>query len=140
MKPITSQSTVVMHFTLTAKGHLIKNTRDDRPVKFTMGDGSFSEAFESALLGLNIHDKKSITLQPEDAFGRIQTENIYHIPRERFPTDMVLEKDLAVSFDDPSGREMIGIVKMFDEGLVTVDFNHPLAGCEVTFDVEIMES
>ena len=91
------------------------------------------------MLGLSVGDKKTITLDTEDAFGEPNPGNIHHLPRSRFPADMHIEKDVAIAFDQAGGNEMVGVVKECDDGFVTVDFNHPLSGQTIVFDVEIVE-
>lgn len=140
MSTIADRSIVVMNFKMSlADGQIVKNTYEEKPVKFTMGDGSFSEVFENAMRGLGVGDHKKIVLAPNDAFGEVNPDNIYHLPRQRFSPDWQLEKDMAIAFDYTADNEMVGIVREFDAAFVTVDFNHPLSGREITFDVEIME-
>ena len=88
---------------------------------------------------LKAGDKKRIELKAEDAFGMPDEKNIYTVPREKFGTEEKLEVGMIMAFDLPDGGETSGVIRQFDEGLVVVDFNHPLAGQDVFFDVEIVE-
>ena len=107
--------------------------------QFEMGTGTFSEKFESELVGLEKGSNKKIMLQPKDAFGEPHPSLIYQVPKEKFPKDIVLEEGLIVAFSQPNGDEMPGLItKMFDTE-VTVDFNHPLSGQVVLIEANILD-
>ena len=137
---IGNQSEVLMHFDLKLEdGSAADSTRvNNKPAKLVMGDGSLTANFESCLLGLKEGDKKSFTLQPEDAFGMPNPDNIHHMDRSRFEIDAPVEAGMIIAFAQPDGSEIPGIVRDVAGDSVTVDFNHPLAGQTVVFDVEIL--
>lgn len=140
-KIIGQQSVVIMHFSISLEdGTLAENTRHyAKPAKLTIGDGNLSAEFESLLLGLHAGDKKHFTLAPEAAFGMPDPKNIHTLPRRQFGSDIELETGLIMGFAQPNGVEIPGIIRDFNQDQVTVDFNHPLAGHKVIFDVEILE-
>lgn len=137
---IQQKSEVVLHFDLKlADGSAADSTRvNDKPAKLVIGDGNLTPSFEACLLGLSEGDKKSFTLQPEDAFGLPNPDNIYHMDRNRFGADAPAEEGMILAFTQPDGTELPGIVREVAGESVTVDFNHPLAGQVITFDVEIL--
>ncbi|WP_341503062.1 FKBP-type peptidyl-prolyl cis-trans isomerase [Gallaecimonas sp. GXIMD4217] len=139
-KQIDSQSEVVMHFTIKlSDGSAADSTKvSGKPAKFRMGDGNVTENFEKCLLGLSEGEEASFTLAPEDAFGPSNPDNIYHLERSRF-TEEAPEEGAIMLFAQPDGSEIPGIIRSVTDASVTVDFNHPLAGQEVTFEVEILE-
>ncbi|NTS76704.1 FKBP-type peptidyl-prolyl cis-trans isomerase [Catenovulum sp. SM1970] len=138
---IQAQSQVVMHFSiLLADGSAAESTKvHNKPAKFTMGDGSLTPSFEKCLIGLKAGDEKSFELQPEDAFGQPNPDNIYHLDRTKFSADTPAEVGAIIAFAGPDGNEIPGIVREVAGQSVTVDFNHPLAGQVVTFAVEIID-
>lgn len=140
-KTITKESTVTMHFAIKLKdGSTAENTRAyKKPARFKMGDGSLSENFEELLIGLQSGDKKQFTIAPEDGFGLPSESNIHVLDRSQFPPEMKLEEGLIIAFQQPNNIELPGIIRGFDEHKVTVDFNHPLCGQTLLFDVEILE-
>jgi len=77
------------------------------------------------------------TIEPEDGFGQPNDNNVQVIPRDQFDEDIDLEIGLVFSFADASGGELPGLVVSFDDEEVTVDFNHPLAGRTILFDVQV---
>jgi FKBP-type peptidyl-prolyl cis-trans isomerase SlpA len=140
---IQKDSLVTMHFDVRLKdGSIAESTRTiGKPMTFQMGKDFFSPKLETELLGLEIGAKPKIMLMPEDAFGPIHPANIYQVPRTQFKGTLAqeLEVGLIVVFTQPDGRELPGIIHALDEVEATVDFNHPLAGQVILFDIEIID-
>lgn len=133
-------SEVLMHFTLSlADGTVADSTRDDEPLRFVMGDGTLIEGLELVLYGLKAGDRQCLSIEPRDAFGFPDEANIHTMSRTEFPAEMQLEPGLIVGFTTPSGEEVPGAIQEIKGDEVVVDFNHPLSGHEVIFDVEILE-
>lgn len=139
-KLIKQGSEVVLHFDLKlADGSAADSTRvNNKPAKLVMGDGSLTLSFEDCLLGLQSGDKKSFTLEPDDAFGMPNPDNLHHLERSKFSADAPAEEGMILAFTQPDGTEIPGIVREVTGESVTVDFNHPLAGQVITFNVEIL--
>ncbi|HEB67912.1 MAG TPA: FKBP-type peptidyl-prolyl cis-trans isomerase [Gammaproteobacteria bacterium] len=130
---------VTMHFTITLEDGTVADTsREGEPLTFTMGDGSLIEGLELALYGLKAGDRQVVTMDPREAFGFPDPDNVHRLPRGEFPADMPPEEGQIVSFSTPSGEEIPGAIVEVGEDEVTVDFNHPLAGHEIVFDTEII--
>lgn len=137
-RKIDAQARVTLHFAiLLDTGEEIDTTRRGRPATFVMGDGSLLPGFEAVLVGLQAGDDAQLELEPAQAFGEHRRENVQLIARERF-TDVVLEPGLIVSFSAPDG-ELPGVVRRLFERTVEIDFNHPLAGRRIIFDVSILQ-
>ena len=138
--PISPGSSVTLHLSLALEdGTVAENTFEEEPFTFTMGDGSMVSGLELALYGLVPGDTQTLQLYPQQAFGLRDPEKIHLIPRSDFPGDMQLEPGLIVGFDAPDGEELPGAVLSFSDETVEVDFNHPMAGHTVTFEVEIID-
>lgn len=129
---------VALHFSISlADGQLIDSTRErPEPAEFTVGDGSLLPGFESAIFGLRAGDRRSVFIDAKRGFGDWNPDNQQVFTRVQF-SGMELEEGMIISFADKSG-ELPGVVKAFDEDTVTVDFNHPLAGRDLTFEVDII--
>lgn len=133
-------SEVIMHFTILLEdGTVAETSEGDEPLRFTLGDGTMIEGLELALLGLKPGDKQSLKIPPGNAYGFSDPQYIYPVERAEFPQDMALKKGVIISFATPDDEEVPGMVMEVGEKQVTIDFNHPLAGHEITFDVEILE-
>jgi len=136
---IAPGSQITMHFSLIlSDGTEAASTFGDEPTTFVMGEGALSEGLELCLYGLVAGDEQSLTLEPDQAFGPRDESKIHPMPRSNFDADMELEPGLVIGFTTPDGQELAGIVLEIQEQEVLIDFNHPLAGNEVVFKVEIL--
>lgn len=140
---IAKDSIVTMHFDVRLKdGSVAESTRNiGQPMIFQMGQDFFSAKLEAQLLGLSVGAKPKIMLLPEDAFGEAHPANVYQVPRSQFRGELAsqLEVGLIVTFSQRDGRELPGVIRALDDSEVTVDFNHPLAGQVILFDIEIID-
>ncbi len=138
---INNQSQVVLHYTLALDdGTIVDSTRDDQqPLAFSMEEDILVDGLKHALIGLKQGDKAVLTLTPEQGFGYRDTDNIHKMSRSDFAADMALEAGSVIGFELPSGDELPGMVLDLDDDEVTVDFNHPLAGHQITFDVDVVK-
>lgn len=129
---------VTLHFAIKLQnGDVVDSTFDKAPATFTVGDGNLLPGFEQALFGLEAGAKTSLTVPPERGFGQPNDGNLQTMARDDF-SDMELSPGLLIIFSDAAGGEMPGVVKSYDDEQVIIDFNHPLAGRVLTFDVEIL--
>jgi FKBP-type peptidyl-prolyl cis-trans isomerase SlpA len=135
---IGQNTEVTLHFALRLEnGDTVDSTFDKAPATFKVGDGNLLPGFEAALFGFKTGDKCCLCIEPENAFGQPNPQNVQIIPRSQFK-DMDLSPGLLVIFTDAANTELPGVVKAFDDEQVTINFNHPLAGKTLTFDVEIL--
>ncbi len=129
---------VKLNFTLRLdSGDEVDSTRG-KAAEFTVGDGNLLPGFEKAMFGMRAGDSASLNIEAKDAFGPHNEENVHIMRRDLF-SDLELSEGTVVSFADPTKAELPGIVKSVFGKMVEVDFNHPLAGHNVVFDVEIIE-
>ena len=138
--PIEVASTVTLHLTLTLEdGTVAESTLGEEPLTFTMGDGTLVHGLELALYGLVPGDVQRLELYPEQAFGLRDPVNVHTMPRSDFDTGIELAEGVIVGFETPEGEELAGAILAIDEDTVNVDFNHPMAGHTIIFEVEIIE-
>ena len=132
-------SRVTLHFSLKFEnGEVVDSNFEKDPATFTIGDGSLLPGFERVLFGLKDSDKRTFEIPPEQGFGTPNEQNVQIMPRSQFDS-MELDYGVLVIFKDAAGGEMPGVVKAFNDQQVTIDFNHPLAGKVIVFDVEIIQ-
>ncbi|AIX74899.1 MAG: FKBP-type peptidyl-prolyl cis-trans isomerase [Mixta calida] len=138
---VQRDSAVLLHFTLKLEdGSTAESTRaNGKPALFRLGDGSLSDALETALLGLRVGEKKAFTLEPEAAFGSVSPDLIQYFSRRDFIQTGEPEVGAIMLFTGMDGSEMPGVIREIAGDSITVDFNHPLAGRTVHFDVEVLE-
>jgi len=138
MLSISPESKIELFFEIRLlDGAIVDSNFNKQAATFTIGDGNMLAGFESVLIGLKEQQKAVFTLEPEQAFGMPNPSNMQSVARSKF-TDMELEEGLMISFQDPSG-ELPGVVSSFDDKEVIIDFNHPLAGKALEFEVEIVK-
>ena len=138
--PIGIASTVTLHLSLTLEdGTVAETTFGDEPLEFTMGDETLVHGLELALYGLMPGDVQRLELYPEQAFGVRDPANIHAVPRADFDPGIALKPGVIVGFETDAGDELAGAILSLDEESVEVDFNHPLAGHTIVFDVEIID-
>lgn len=132
-------SEVTLHFSLILpSGEELDSTRSGKPATFTMGDGSLLPGFEACLLGKAAGYSEQVKLPASEAFGEHNPGNVQLLDKNRFNgLDEPLEPGLMVSFQAPDG-ELPGVVQEVYERTVKVDFNHPLSGMDIVFDVAIL--
>ncbi len=138
--PITERSKVTLHLSLSLEdGTVAETTFGGEPLTFTMGDGALDTGLELGLYGLQRDDKQRLVLEPGQAFGQRDAERIHSMSREAFPADLSLEPGVIIAFETAGGEELPGAVLEVDEQSVKVDFNHPLAGRTLIYEVEILD-
>jgi len=138
---VTSTSLVLAHVTVKLKdGSIADSTKvSGKPSWLMMGDGSFSEAFEEYLINKKASDNLVFELQAVDAFGESNPDLIQFMDVSHFPQDIEIKVGVIISFDQPSGEELPGIIRSVEADSVKVDFNHPLAGETIIFELEILQ-
>jgi FKBP-type peptidyl-prolyl cis-trans isomerase SlpA len=136
---INEKSRITLHFALRLEdGSDIDSTFNDKPASFNYGDGSLLPTIERKLLGMISGDRKIFTILPEDGFGQRNPNNLQEFPRNSFTAHADLAPGLMLSFADANKAELPGVVAEIHDDIVIVDFNHPLAGHTLNFDVEII--
>jgi FKBP-type peptidyl-prolyl cis-trans isomerase SlpA len=137
---VHQDSHIIAHITMKlADGSAAESTKvNNKPAKIIMGDNSISPAFEQQLLGLTIGDSKEFTLAAHDAFGEKKPDNVHFVDKSRFTSEAPAEVGNIITFTQPGGIELPGMISEVTGDSVTVDFNHPLAGQAVTFVIDII--
>lgn len=131
--------TVSIHYTGTLEdGTEFDSSHGGEPLEFTIGNGGIIPGFEEAVKGMQVGDTKRVTIAPEQAYGPYHDEMTQDIPREAIPADIELYVGMILQAQGPEGQHASFTVKAFDEQQVTIDGNHPLAGKDLTFDLELV--
>ena len=140
MSAAKSGDTVRIHYT----GKLDDGTQFDSsegrdPLEFALGGGQVIPGFDSAVEGMAVGDKKSVTIQPEEAYGPRHDQLIQDVPRNQLPDDMTPAVGMELQAQNETGEVMRFAVTAVDDESITVDGNHPLAGKSLAFDIELVE-
>lgn len=119
-------------------GEIVDSSSGREPLEFIQGQGQIIPGLEQELYGMEVGDEKAVTVTPEDGYGERQADRVQTIPRNAFPDDMELEQGMQVRLQDSnSGQVFEAFVEEIHPENVKLDFNHPLAGETLHFDVKI---
>ena len=132
--------TVKVHYNgFLDDGTLFGSSRRDKPVEFTIGEGKIIRGLENAVIGMEERDKKTVTVPPEDAFGLYNEKLVTTVNKSNIPPDVEPEVGKTLIFRGGQDQNVRATVKDVTENEVTLDANHPLAGKELTLEVELLE-
>jgi FKBP-type peptidyl-prolyl cis-trans isomerase SlpA len=136
--PVSEGTRVFLNFSVSLEdGSEVDTNFGEDSVNFVIGDGSLLPGFERLLFGMTPGERQMFVVPPENAFGQPNDNNVQIVARAQFDDDVELEIGLVYSFADASGGEVPGMIISFNDDEVTVDFNHPLSGRTILFDVQI---
>mgnify|MGYP001173485328 FL=1 len=141
MTKLKTGDKVKVHYTGTLKeGQVFDSSRDrNQPIEFSIDDGKLLKGFNDAVKELEVGGVKTITLTSEEAYGKYVDEAVITVPKSEFPKDMTYELNGFVQGQDNQGRPVQGQVVKIDEESVNLDMNHPLAGEDLKFEIELVE-
>jgi FKBP-type peptidyl-prolyl cis-trans isomerase SlyD len=131
---------VTMNYVLTnASGQELDRSSSTEPFAYLHGSNNIIPGLENALQGLNKGDKKKVTVEAKDAYGEIDPQLQMKVPLSQFPKDEVIAPGMRFHSELPNGEMVVFTVMQTDDQNVFVDGNHPLAGQQLTFEVEITD-
>ncbi|MFR9503572.1 MAG: peptidylprolyl isomerase [Rikenellaceae bacterium] len=140
---VESNKMVAVNYTLTVNGVVEDQSKEGAPLEFIIGSGMILPKFEEAIMDKEVGDKVAFTIAAAEGYGEIHPEAIVDLPRSIFCDEngqiaemVVVGNVLPMSSAD--GQQMYGMVKEIGEESVKMDFNHPMAGKELNFDVEVV--
>ena len=136
MTAIEKDTVASVHYTGTFpdSGEEFDSSRDGDPLTFLVGHGGMIPGFERELMGATIGDQRSFTLEPEDAYGMPSEDMVQEVPREMFPEEMPIDLGMMLMSDAGPFR-----IVAITENAVRCDFNNPMAGKTLHFEVEVMD-
>jgi peptidylprolyl isomerase len=141
MRTVEVGNNVKIHYvgTLTDGTEFDSSRVRGTPIAFVAGESRLLPAFENQVVGMQEGESKSFTLTTEEAYGPHNPEAINVVPRTQFPEDYLFEVGAQVQGTSPVGSPVFAKIESFTDNDVTLDMNHPLAGKDLTFEVEIVE-
>jgi FKBP-type peptidyl-prolyl cis-trans isomerase 2 len=134
-----SGDTVKVHYTGTLNdGSEFDSSRTRDPLEFTIDSGQVIAGFNEAITGMSVGDSKSVTIPANQAYGVHNPDMVQDVPRSAIPSDIELHEGMILSARNPEGRNLNFKVVEFNDEQVKVDGNHPLAGEDLTFQLELV--
>ena len=140
MQQVKSGDTVRVHY----HGKLTDGTTFDssegrEPLEFEVGSGNVIAGFDNGVTGMQVGEKKTINIPVDEAYGQKQDDLLMEFPLDRFPADMQPEVGMQLNMSNGSGQNFPVVIREVREDSVVLDANHPLAGEDLTFDLELVE-
>lgn len=140
MSQAKNDDTVKVHYTGTlADGTVFDSSRDQDPMEFTVGGGELIKGFDEAVVGMAVGDSKTINIAAADAYGAYRDDLVFNVDKGQFPEGADPEVGQQFQTQTEDGSPFMVVVKEVNGEEVTLDANHPLAGQDLTFDIELME-
>jgi len=140
MQQVKSGDKIKVHYhgRLT-NGETFDKSEGREPLEFEVGSGMVIKGFDDGVTGMAVGDKKTINIPFAEAYGPKNPDMIIDMPRDRFPKDMEIEVGMPLSMSDGQGQQFQVVVAEVQEEMVILDANHPLAGEDLIFDLELVE-
>src|SRR5947209_986535 len=120
-------------------GETFDSSNGREPLEFTVGSGQVIKGFDQGVMGMQIGEKKTVEIQAEDAYGDKDERNIIEFPKDQFPPDVVPEEGLQLMMSNGQGQSFPVTIAEVKDDSVVLDANHPLAGQDLIFDIELLE-
>lgn len=139
MTQVKVGDTVRIHYTGTlADGSQFDSSQGRDPLEFEVGSGQIIPGLDKAIPGMIAGDTKTVVVAAAEAYGEVNPAAVQNIAREQVPDHIPLEEGLQLQVQAPDGRVFPVVIRSFDEETVVLDMNHPLAGKDLTFEIELV--
>jgi FKBP-type peptidyl-prolyl cis-trans isomerase 2 len=140
MAQVKSGDKVKVHYhgKLTS-GETFDSSEGRAPLEFEVGSGMVIKGFDEGVTGMSVGEKKTVNIPADEAYGPKNPEMIVEFPKDKFPSDMALETGMPLMMNNGAGQQFQVVVTEIKEEVVILDANHPLAGQDLVFDIELVE-
>lgn len=139
MTQVKSGDTVQIHYTGSlTDGKTFDSSQGRDPLEFQVGSGQIIPGLDQALPGMSVGEKKTVNVPCDEAYGPVNPDMRQDVPRSGIPDDIPLERGSQLQMQTPEGQVLPVTVVDLGEETVTLDANHPLAGQDLVFDIEVV--
>lgn len=138
-KTVQDNLVVTLDYKLIVEDEMLESTEDGEPILFIQGIGQIIPGLENALYGMEVGDQKTVVIQPEDAYGEYDPESLQEAKKEEFSEEIPLDVGTFLDLEDDEGDILSAQIIAAEEDTVTLDFNHPLAGKTLTFEITLTD-
>jgi FKBP-type peptidyl-prolyl cis-trans isomerase SlyD len=129
---------VSMEYTLRVDDEVIDSSQGGEPLEFLAGHGNIIPGLESKMQGMKIGETQDVTVTPADAYGEYDAQAFLDVPRQEFPNDMKVEQGMELNVRDDDGQSRYARIESVAADSVQLNFNHPLAGKTLKFNVKVV--
>jgi FKBP-type peptidyl-prolyl cis-trans isomerase SlyD len=138
-KEIGEDTVVTLEYTLKVNGEVVDTSEGAQPIQFIQGQQQIIKGLEDELYGMSVGESKEVIVEPESGYGEIDPENFAEIPRDQFPPEIPLEPGVELELKDEDGEIIDARIVTVMDDIVRLDFNHPLAGEQLHFQVKVVD-
>ena len=140
MKEVKKDDTVKLHFKCkTNDGQVFSSKENNKPLSFKVGEGRLLKDIESGVVGMKVNEKKTISINHEKAYGAVNEDLIKEIDKNLLPKNIEPKIGLELFAREPDGKGIkVRIIKILEKSII-IDANHPLAGKDLEFEIELIE-
>ena len=140
MQQVKSGDKVKVNYTGKLRnGETFDSSEGREPLEFTVGGGQVIKGFDQGVMGMQVGDKRTVEIEVVDAYGEKNQDMVIEFPKTQFPADMKPEPGMQLMMNNGEGQSFPVLVKEVHEETVLLDANHPLAGEDLVFDIELVE-
>ena len=135
---VENGKTVSINYVLTVDGEQVDASQEGQPLQYVQGESQIIPGLENELSGLKVGDTKEVVVAADDAYGPVNPEAIVEVPKDQVPAEITPEVGMVLSMNTPDGRAMPAQIQEVKEDVLVLNLNHPLAGKELHFDIEVV--
>lgn len=139
VKMVTEGKLVKVNYTLTVDGNVVDSSKEGEPFEFTAGNNQVIPGFEESIMGMKVGENKSFQVSPEKGYGQENPKGIQEVPGDKLPADMKPEVGMTLHATMPDGQAIPARIIEIKEDKIILNFNHPLAGKTLNFEVEVVD-
>jgi FKBP-type peptidyl-prolyl cis-trans isomerase SlyD len=136
---VAKDMVVSLDYTLKVDGEVVDSSEKSEPIQFIQGHGHIVSGLENELYGMQVGEQKQVSVSAQDGYGEVDKSAYADVPRDEFPPDIPLKTGIGLQLRDQDGNVMEGYIREVGEKSVRLDFNHPLAGKDLDFSVEVVD-
>ena len=135
---VQKDKVVSMEYTLHVENEEIDSSKGQDPLQFLVGHGNIISGLEREMIGMKVGESKQVTVPPAEGYGEFDENAFVNVPRSAFPADIPVEEGTELTVRDDTGQPRYARIDAVDGDTVTLNFNHPLAGDELHFNVKVV--
>ena len=136
---VSAGKTVKVNYTLTVDGKVVDSSKGRGPLEFKEGGGQMIPGFDKAVMGMKAGEKKSFKVSPEEGYGKVDPRAIKDVPKSQLPAEIKPKAGMTLQARTKDGRQIPVRIMEVKKDVVVMNFNHPLAGKTLNFDVEVVD-
>lgn len=138
MDTVANDLVVVIDYSLHVDGELVDSSDEQEPLQYLQGHNNIIAGLEREMLGMKIGESKKVVVSAEEGYGEFDPEDFLEVPKNQFPTDIPVEVGIELQVEDEDGNPTYARIEEVENNVVTLNFNHPLAGKELHFTVKVL--